>query len=122
MRIADIRPAEDEPRLLSDVEEARSSYEESRHGVWRHIKKNGEIIFVEVTAHPIEYEHRKDRLVVVNDITERRRSELFFQHMNEALTKRTAQHALSTEELERFAYIPSPYLPQPLRIRGPFPP
>ncbi len=120
MKITDIRPPEDTPRLLSDVEESIASHEDSRHGAWRHTKKNGDIIFVEVTAHPIEYGHRKARMVVVNDITERKRSELLLRQLNEDLKKRAAELATSNAELERFAYIASHDLQEPLRMVSSF--
>jgi len=37
----------------------------------RHIKKNGTIICVEMTSHPISYHGRRCELVLVNDITDR---------------------------------------------------
>lgn len=120
MKISDIRPPEDEAELLRDVEEVRHAYEDSRVGVWRHVRKDGEIISVEVTAHPIEYEHRKARMVVIHDITERKRSEELLQHLNEDLKKRAEELAQSNAELERFAYIASHDLQEPLRMVSSF--
>lgn len=44
-------------------------------GVWQHIKKNGETIDVEVTAQLLNYGGRKATLVLLNDITEKKRVE-----------------------------------------------
>jgi PAS domain S-box-containing protein len=48
-------------------------------GVWRsppmrHVLRNGRTIDVEVLAHPLEFEGRPARLIVVLDVTERRRA------------------------------------------------
>ncbi|MBD0332607.1 MAG: PAS domain-containing protein, partial [Chitinophagaceae bacterium] len=53
-------------RVIKDAEE-NTSVE-----LWRHIKKNGEIITVEVTSNIINYEGRKARLCVLNDTTEKK--------------------------------------------------
>jgi PAS domain S-box-containing protein len=70
MKIKDIRPAEDLNALLDDV--AQSSTNTTR---WRHLKKNGSIIDVEITARPISFGGKSARLVLVNDITERLHNE-----------------------------------------------
>lgn len=70
MTIRDIRPEDDIPLLLDDV--AHTTKPLNRAGIWRHKKKNGEIIFVEIISHLTEYENRKARLVIANDITERK--------------------------------------------------
>jgi len=73
MTLKDIRPEEDIEALLKDVEITRRAYNPS--GEWRHIKKNGELIHVEITSHSIMFNNRKARHVMVNDITERKRIE-----------------------------------------------
>src|SRR5207244_752246 len=70
MTIKDIRPAHDVATLLHDVSE--SSSETTR---WRHRKKNGAEIDVEITARSISFNGRDARLVLVNDVTARLRSE-----------------------------------------------
>jgi two-component system cell cycle sensor histidine kinase/response regulator CckA len=72
MTIKDIRPAEDVPALLDVVREERSN---PNFGAWRHRKKNGAIILVDVTAHTLELDGRKCRLAVGRDVTEKTRLE-----------------------------------------------
>ncbi|HEY8972083.1 MAG TPA: ATP-binding protein [Puia sp.] len=120
MTLRDIRPPEDIPRLMEDVDVIRSSGATYVDNNWRHLKKNGEIIDVELTAHPINYGHRKTRMVIINDITERRRSEELKRQLDADLQKRASELAASNAELERFAYIASHDLQEPLRMISSF--
>jgi diguanylate cyclase (GGDEF)-like protein/PAS domain S-box-containing protein len=70
MTIADIRPREDVERLLANVAEETDAYQES--GDWRHRKKGGETIDVEVTSHSLLFEGRPARLVLAHDVTAER--------------------------------------------------
>ncbi len=73
MTLKDIRPKEDIDRLIKDVEITHKKYNTA--GEWRHRKKNGEIIHVEIISHIITYEGRKARHVMIKDITERKLTE-----------------------------------------------
>ncbi|MBN2635857.1 MAG: PAS domain S-box protein [Prolixibacteraceae bacterium] len=73
MTIKDIRPAENVNMLLADVADSHSSY--NKAGVWRHRKKNGEIIFVEIISHLIKYDNKSARLVLANDVTNKKNAE-----------------------------------------------
>ena len=56
MTIEDIRPSEDVPGLLENL--AAHSREFHRAGVWRHRKKDGTTIEVEIASHPIQFAGR----------------------------------------------------------------
>ena len=73
MTLRDIRPPEDIPALLADT--ATPATVPHTDGPWRHRKKDGSLIFVEITAHPIQFGGKRACLVLSNDITERRRLE-----------------------------------------------
>lgn len=73
MRITDIHPAEDVPRLLRDVAQARENLQESEG--WRHLLKDGRLIDVEIDSHALEFAGRPAVLVTAQDITERKRTE-----------------------------------------------
>ena len=73
MTLKDIRPAEEIPALLESV--SRSSPGLEKSDSWRHRKKDGTLIDVEIVSHPVEFEGRRAKLVLANDITERKRDQ-----------------------------------------------
>ncbi|HEY4335394.1 MAG TPA: ATP-binding protein [Puia sp.] len=120
MSIADIRPPEDLDRLKMDIENVRKQPGSYKNGQWRHRKKSGEIIDVVVVAHPIDFEGHSARMVVVSDVTDRRRLEEQLRRLNTDLAKRATELSASNSELERFAYIASHDLQEPLRMVSSF--
>jgi PAS domain S-box-containing protein len=68
MTLFDIRPTEDFAQLEADLKGLSASPPSQEP--WRHRKKDGEIIQVEITAHPIDYENRKARLILSKNVTD----------------------------------------------------
>lgn len=104
MSLLDIRPEDDHKRLLKDISEDKN-LQSSVSGVWRHKKKNGDIIFVEITSHPFIYADRNAKLVLAFDVTKRMKVE--------------EEVAAVIDELDNFVYRASHDLRGPLaRLKG----
>ena len=73
MTIEDIRPPEDIPLLKDYLTNVNPTY--NRAGEWRHQKKDGAIINVEITSNRLDFEGRRAVFVLANDITERKAAE-----------------------------------------------
>lgn len=71
MRIHDIRPEEDIKLMEESMSNYRNGVQLSPKSIFRHKKKNGELIFVEATTNPLNFNGRESKLVLVNDITDR---------------------------------------------------
>ena len=77
MTIKDIRPTEDISALVEDILHRGSGIEKA--GRWRHRRKDGANIDVEITSQSIEWAGRPARLVLANDITNLKRAEEKFE-------------------------------------------
>jgi two-component system cell cycle sensor histidine kinase/response regulator CckA len=73
MTIRDIRPGEDISALLDNVAHLGTGLEKG--GRWRHRRKDGSLIEVEVISHDLDWAGRRARLVFAMDVTERTRTE-----------------------------------------------
>ncbi len=73
MTIKDIRPQEDIPGLLKKIKMTDMGV--NSDDISRHIKKNGELIYVEITSAPVVSNGRKARHVLIQDITKRKDAE-----------------------------------------------
>ncbi len=89
MTIADIRPAGDIPRLLENIAQIEDG-KTVEAGVWRHRKKDGALIDVDITSHVFYLGATRAEMVLAHDVTaqrvadaERRRSEGKFKALFE---------------------------------------
>jgi len=73
MTIEDLRPPEDVPALRRLIAEGVNRFGYSGH--WRHKKREGAVIEVEITSHELSFAGRPARLVLARDVTETRRLE-----------------------------------------------
>jgi two-component system sensor histidine kinase UhpB len=80
MNLGDLRRS-DERRDFLRNEPGGSVY----RGVFRHMKKTGEPLDIDGVAHLVSWRGRRARLVVINDITERRRTQEALERMNREL-------------------------------------
>ncbi len=73
MTLRDIRPPEDVPEFLEHTRVSTPT--PHTDGPWRHRRKDGSILIVEIASHPIQFGDAAASLVMATDITERKRLE-----------------------------------------------
>lgn len=73
MTIRDLRPPEDLPRLLANVERVTHGLDDA--GLWRHRTRDGRLIDVHIRSHTLTFQGRRAELVLALDVTERLRAE-----------------------------------------------
>ena len=70
----DLRPEEDHEKYVQFINDEKNIHSNNR-GIWRHKKKDGTIIMVDVTADNIIYHDQPARLILANDVTEKLNAE-----------------------------------------------
>ena len=73
MNICDILPLADDTSLVNRLAQAGLKMQTS--GYWRHRKKDGSVIDVDLTSIQLSFEGRDAWLVLINDVTERKKAE-----------------------------------------------
>jgi diguanylate cyclase (GGDEF)-like protein/PAS domain S-box-containing protein len=102
MTIADIRPEEDVADLLKDIEKRTHGLQKS--GVWRHRRKNGVIIDVEIVCHHLDFQGVDAMLVAAYDVTERKQAAealMLKTALLEAQSETTIDGILAVDESDR---------------------
>lgn len=96
LTIKDIRPAEDVSALLEIGRKAPKDIETT--SIWKHLKKDGTQIDVEIASHPLAFAGKAARLVVATDITTRKKGE-------EALRQSEERFRLLISEVVDYAIL-----------------
>ena len=99
MRVTDIGPREDLPRVAETLAELTQSRDETLRRYarsWRHQLKDGRVRDVDIAAHPLDFEGHRARLVVVTDVTELKQAEASLARSTERLSSCTRSIAPSS--------------------------
>jgi PAS domain S-box-containing protein len=91
MTIKDIRPPEDLPRLTEDVTRRAPSTDTTDS--WRHLRKDGSPIDVQILWQEFDFDGRHSKLVAVTDVSELKQTEEELRR-SDALTKAIVASAL----------------------------
>jgi len=107
MTIKDIRPQEDVQKMIGSV-----SIEDGKagSGIWRHRRKDGTILNVEITSYSLSFCARPAEVVVAVDVTQRMRDEEEKRQFTERLAVANQQLDLRNREVERATQLKSRFL------------
>ncbi len=99
MSIFDLRPAHEVPRLLDNL--AHIGNDKVRGEYWQHRRKDGSLIYVEISAHSLVFAGRPARLVHAHDVTASRAADAALQAAQERLRQVIASSGAVIFELRR---------------------
>ena len=108
MTIKDIRPPEDVGALLQNVAQVRERKEQA--SMWRHCRKDGSVIDVEITAYPLTFAGRPAEVIVAVDVTQRKRDEAEKHRFLARLEQTNHELDLRNREVERATQLKSKFL------------
>ncbi len=108
MTIKDIRPPEDVPRLLESISTVRDGKE--KIGIWKHRRKHGTDIDVEITSYAMNFAGRAAEVIVAVDVTQRTRDEAEKRKFTEKLAASNHELELRNREVERATKLKSKFL------------
>jgi PAS domain S-box-containing protein len=101
MSIFDLRPENEHARIYNFLENVRQGKRPLSSGMWKHSRKNGEVIYMEIAYHLIFYNHKKAMLVMANNVTERAALEEKLAHEKTLRHQQITLAVIDAQEKER---------------------
>ncbi|HET6557838.1 MAG TPA: PAS domain S-box protein, partial [Prolixibacteraceae bacterium] len=96
MTLHDMWPVEDIPLLTESIE--HGFFSQYTGDVWRHLKKSGDIMYVEISSHPVFFKGRKASHILIIDITNRTLAEKQLKLLSKAIEQSPVTVVITDKE------------------------
>jgi two-component system, NarL family, sensor histidine kinase UhpB len=97
----EIRLGDDRDKMKREVESFQGGRDGIKKGILKHVKKNGEVMFVDVAWHWIQYKDVPAILAIVNDVTERIQLEKELNEQRMTRQRQITEAVILAQEKER---------------------
>lgn len=101
MRTLALRSPEDIPRIQAFSQQALTDVGFKATSVWRHLSKNGEVMFMQISSHRIVFNERPAMLSISINITEKMELERRLAEEREERARELTQAVITAQENER---------------------
>lgn len=98
LKITALHPPEDLEKILAFISRVKA---QPRASHWRHVRKDGSVVDVEVTSHPISFAGHEARLIVAQNVTARKIAE---RALAEALAAKSEAQLAKTRFLSSISH------------------
>lgn len=102
MSVTDIRSEKDNDKLLAFAKEFRETAILKRSDIWKHRKKNGREMILDISSHRIDYKGKAAILAINNNITEKIRLEEKLKEEKLLKQKEINEAMIKVQEKERY--------------------
>ncbi|MEN9299061.1 MAG: hypothetical protein RLZZ429_1374 [Bacteroidota bacterium] len=103
LNMKDLRKKENIQKYLSFVEELKNASADTiMQGVWKHVRKNGEEVTLEIYSQKISFKEREAVLALANNIDEKLRLSKKLEEEREAKQKEITEAVIRVQEKERY--------------------
>ncbi len=103
LNMKDLRKKENVQKYLSFVESLKNASSDTiMQGVWKHVRKNGEEVTLEIYSQKIAFKEREAVLALANNIDEKLRLAKKLEEEREAKQKEITEAVIRVQEKERY--------------------
>ena len=99
--VLDIRPEKEHDKFMKLVEVAKEVDNYKKTRVWKHITKKGQVIFMEISSHNVQYNGKKMVLAIGNNVTEKIQLENSLNEERQLRHKQITDAVITGQERER---------------------
>ncbi len=101
MSVLDLRPKDEHEKFMKLVDVVKKNDDYKKTRIWKHIKKDGETIFMEISSHAVQYNGKKTVLAIGNNVTEKVQLENSLNEERQIRQKQITDAVITGQERER---------------------
>ena len=101
LSILNLRKKEEHARILSLMDQLKTETQNQKFGLWEHISKTGDVLYMDISSQNIQYHGRSVIMVMANNVTDKVVLQKYLDERKSIEQKEITDAVISAQEKER---------------------